>query len=186
MQRGYPADRQHNRAALVNDPQAFGKLCKSWGTIYPQVSRELKDKGIALNSIAGRAYKSYRIGELRKEVSMPRDLTAPAAVGDALYAQGGENQLRSGFSPSIVVLTGACPDRTGTSSTPSWVRVLDRQKDPPQGGLHPDRCKARVGRDGGGVCRGWLWRVSGTEGFGLSSAWDEVGMHRYEFWRGDA
>ena len=118
MQRGHPADRQHNRAALANDPQAFAKLCKSWGTIYPQVSRELKAKGIALNSYAGRAYKSYRIGELRKEVSMTRDLTAPAAVGDALDAQGGENQLRSGFSPSVVVLTGACPDRTGTSSTP--------------------------------------------------------------------
>ena len=88
------------------------------------------------------------------------------------------------YAPDLV----ASPGSTGTSSSLPWARLLDRLKDPPQRGLHPDRCKARVARDGGGVRRRGLWRVVGPAGFGLSAAWDEVGMHRYDFlgdWGGD-
>ena len=60
--------------------------------------------------------------------------------------------LREG--PRMEILPeGASPHTTGTSRTPLGVGSLDRLKDTPHRALHPHRCKARVGRDGGGVWR---------------------------------
>ena len=79
-------------------------------------------------------------------------LLGPAAVADPLFHQVGGNLLMTGLLPDWYAPAVASPDSTGTSSTLPWVRLLDPQKAPSQPGLHPDRCKARVGRDG--VCCG--------------------------------
>ena len=64
-----------------------------------------------------------------------------------------QRRLPAGLTPSSCGPAGASPHTTGTSRTPLGVGSLDRPKDTPHRALHPHRCKARVGRDGGGVWR---------------------------------
>ena len=153
----------------MNEPQAFAKLCKSEGQFLLEVHEAMKKKSVAENSVAGQPNQKAPVGQVRQEVSMTRAVRGEGPVQV-------HPQLPVRIAPAV-----ASRDSTGTSSTLPWVRLLDRPKDPPQRGLHPDRCKARVARDGGGVRRRGLWRVVGPAGFGLSAAWDEVGMHRYDF-----
>ena len=69
-----PPEIQKNKAHLMNDPAGFAQLCNSEGRIHLQVYGEMRDKGVAVNSIAGKEYKARRIGELRQEVSMTREV----------------------------------------------------------------------------------------------------------------
>ena len=69
-----PPEIQKNKATLMNDPAGFAQLCNSEGRIHLQVYGEMREKGVAVNSIAGKEYKTRRIGELRQEVSMTREV----------------------------------------------------------------------------------------------------------------
>ena len=62
-----------------------------------------------------------------------------------------KRRLQAWLPPSSCGPAGASPYTTGTSRTPLGVGSLDRPKDTPHRALHPHRCKARVGRDAGGV-----------------------------------
>ena len=89
---------------------------------------------------------------LRQVVSMTREGLRRMEI---LAEEDRKNnrRLQAWLSPSSCGPAGASPHTTGTSRTPLGVGSLDRRKDTPHRALHPHRCKARVGRDAGGVWR---------------------------------
>jgi hypothetical protein len=95
---------------------------------------------------------------LRQVVSMTREDLREGPRMEIL-PEGAWNQWtkkrrrQAWLPPSRRGPAGASPHTTGTSRTPLGVGSLDRPKDSPHRALHPHRCKARVGRDGGGVWR---------------------------------
>ena len=65
---------KRNRAAAQANPAAFNVQCKSEGTLRLTVHQEMRLKGYAANSHAGGMYKKRRIGQLRQEVHMVREV----------------------------------------------------------------------------------------------------------------
>ena len=124
----------------MNEPQAFAILCKAEGQFLLEVHEAMKKKSVHEDSVAGQPNQKAPVGQVRQEVSMTRAVRSEGPVQV-------HPQLPVRIAPAV-----ASRDSTGTSSTLPWVRLLDPQKAPSQPGLHPDRCKARVGRDG--VCCG--------------------------------
>ena len=169
----------------MNEPQAFAKLCKYEGQFLLEVHEAMKGKNVAETSVAGQPNQKAPVGQVRQEVSMTR-----AVRGEGPVQVHPQLPVRLRLAPAV-----ASRDSTGTSSLLPWVRLLDPQKAPSQPGLHPDRCKARVGRDGvccgGDGCGGCLgltalgYLLRGLE-WGCIGTSSGEGMHRYEIsWRRD-
>ena len=136
------AEKKKYKELRMNEPQAFAKLCKSEGQFLLEVHEAMKRKNVAETSVAGQPNQKAPVGQVRQEVSMTR-----AMRGEGPVQVHPQLPVRLRLAPAV-----ASRDSTGTSSLLPWVRVLDPQKAPSQPGLHPDRCKARAGRDG--VCCG--------------------------------
>ena len=65
---------KRNRAAAQANPAAFNLQCKNEGTALLTVQEEMRQKGYTANSHAGTLYKKQRLGQLRQEVHMVREV----------------------------------------------------------------------------------------------------------------
>ena len=65
---------KRNRAAAQANPVAFNIECKHEGRARLTVHQEMREKGNTANSHAGTMYKKARLGQLRQEVHMVREV----------------------------------------------------------------------------------------------------------------